>query len=106
MNTAPPPGPWREVEGARYRETLQTTGFYVGRIVIVPREFAPIPSPPRPRLPKPQKVSECVFGGMAESIGPMQRNINPWAGQPPPVGRRRARVKNATEGARSAHRPR
>ena len=31
---------------ALYRETLQTTGFYVGRIVIVPREFTPIPSPP------------------------------------------------------------
>ena len=30
-------------KGAHYRETLQTTGFYVGRIVIVPREFAPIP---------------------------------------------------------------
>jgi hypothetical protein len=33
-------------KGALYRETLQTTGFYVGRVVIVPREFAPIPSPP------------------------------------------------------------
>ena len=28
-------------KGAYSRETLQTTGFYVGRIVIVPREFAP-----------------------------------------------------------------
>src|SRR5665647_2506007 len=33
-------------KGALYRETLQTTGFYVGRIVIVTREFTPIPSPP------------------------------------------------------------
>jgi hypothetical protein len=29
---------------ALYRETLQTTGFYVGRVVIVLREFATIPS--------------------------------------------------------------
>jgi Integrase core domain len=32
---------------ARYRETLQTTGSYVGRVVIVPREFAPMPQSPR-----------------------------------------------------------
>jgi hypothetical protein len=31
-----------EAKGARYRETLQTTGFYVDRIVIVPGESAPI----------------------------------------------------------------
>ena len=31
---------------ALYRETLQTTGFYVGRVVIVTREFASISSPP------------------------------------------------------------
>ena len=40
------PRKWREGKGALYRETLHTTGFYVGRILIVPREFAPIPSPP------------------------------------------------------------
>jgi hypothetical protein len=34
------------VKGARYGETLQTTGFYLGRVVIVPREFAPMPKPP------------------------------------------------------------
>ena len=33
-------------KGTPYGETLQTTGFHVGRIVIVPREFAPMPSPP------------------------------------------------------------
>ena len=33
-------------KGAHNRETLQTTGFYVGRIVIVPREFAPMPHAP------------------------------------------------------------
>jgi hypothetical protein len=35
-----------EAKGAHNRETLQTTGFYVGRIVFVPREFAPIPHAP------------------------------------------------------------
>ena len=34
------------VKGTRYRETLQTTGCYVDRIVIVPGEFAPIPLSP------------------------------------------------------------
>ena len=33
-------------KGALYRETLQTTGCYVDRVVIVSREFAPIPKPP------------------------------------------------------------
>ena len=30
-------------KGALYRETLQATGFYVGRIVIATAEFAPMP---------------------------------------------------------------
>src|SRR5664279_4809078 len=52
-------------KGALYRETLQTTGFYVGRIVIVPGEFAPIPSPPRRGRGsrKPRRFPECVFLG-------------------------------------------
>ena len=60
-------------KGALYRETLQTTGFYVGRIVIVPREFAPIPSPPlrRHSFRELGQFPACVFLGMAESIGPM-----------------------------------
>ena len=33
-------------KGAHNRETLQTTGFYVGRVVIVTREFAPISHTP------------------------------------------------------------
>jgi hypothetical protein len=33
-------------KGAHNRETLQTTGFYAGRVVIVPREFTPIPHTP------------------------------------------------------------
>jgi len=63
-------------KGAPYRETLQTTGFYVGRIVIVPREFAPIPSPPLPlpQVPGTSRFPECVWGGM--------RNLSVrWDGQ-------------------------
>jgi hypothetical protein len=33
-------------KGALYRETLQTTGCYVDRVVIVSKEFTPIPMPP------------------------------------------------------------
>ena len=36
--------------GARYRETLQATGFYVGRVVIATAEFAPMP-PSEPGYP-------------------------------------------------------
>jgi hypothetical protein len=58
---------------ALYRETLQTTGFYMGRVVIVTREFASISSPPlRCRsLRETRNAPVCVFRGMAESIAPI-----------------------------------
>jgi hypothetical protein len=68
----PPTG--AAVKGAQYRETLQTTGYYVDRIVIVPREFAPMPRPllrSRGRLVS-RWPSEGVFSGMAESISPIR----------------------------------
>ena len=51
----------------------RTTGFFTGRIVIVSEEFTPIPSPPlRYRtFRENSSVPECVFSGIAESIGPM-----------------------------------
>jgi hypothetical protein len=57
------PGGGAKSKGALYRETLQTTGIYVGRIVIVPREFAPMPSPPlRHRSFRESRAfPECVF---------------------------------------------
>ncbi len=60
-------------KGALYGETLQTTGFYVGRIVIVPREFAPMsfPATPSSRLPRIEGIPSMRFSGMTESIGPM-----------------------------------
>jgi hypothetical protein len=82
---------------ALYRETLQTTGFYVGRIVIVTREFAPIPPPPlRCRsIPGSTRTPGCVLGGIAESIGPMwsPKPLTTGAGVPPPVGRPRSPAK-------------
>ncbi|HEX2665718.1 MAG TPA: hypothetical protein VHM93_23020, partial [Candidatus Acidoferrum sp.] len=38
-------------KGALYRETLQATGCYVGRIVIATAEFAPMPPLPLPGYP-------------------------------------------------------
>jgi hypothetical protein len=49
-----------------------------GRIVIVPREFAPIPYPPLPlpQVPGTSRFRECVWGGM--------RNLSVrWDGQNP-----------------------
>jgi hypothetical protein len=39
-------------KGALYRETLQATGCYVGRIVIATAEFAPMPPLHFPGLPR------------------------------------------------------
>src|ERR1019366_7522142 len=48
-------------KGALYRETLRTTGFYMGRIVIVTREFTPIPPPPL-RWHRFRESSRNAFG--------------------------------------------
>ena len=77
-------------KGAHNRETLQTTGFYVGRIVIVSREFAPIPHAPA-GLPRQFRwPSECVFSGMTESIGPMWSKPQPNPGAGPLTASRRS----------------
>ena len=88
---------WREGKGALYRETLQTTGFYVGRIVIVPREFAPIPSAPlhRSHFRENSRFPEGVFGGMRNlsvrcGLQTAHQNLG---GAPPPVGRPPGPVK-------------
>jgi len=47
---------------ALYRETLRTTGFYLGRIVIVTREFATIPPHHSvAALPEPSANSRKAF---------------------------------------------
>jgi hypothetical protein len=87
---------WCEGKGALYGETLQTTGFHVGRIVIVPREFAPMPSPPL-RASENRGMPGMRFSGMTESIGPMcsphKKHVKTGGGVPPPVGRPRAPVQ-------------
>jgi hypothetical protein len=82
-------------KGAHNRETLQTTGFYVGRIVIVPREFAPIPHTPA-RLPIPMAIRMRFqrHDGIYRSDVVLTTKIKPWGGTvPPPAGRPRAQVK-------------
>ena len=79
---------------AHNRETLQTTGFYVGRIVIVTREFAPIPHTPA-RLPIPMAIRMRFLrhDGIFRS-DVVQTKTKPWGGtEPPPDGRPRAQVK-------------
>src|ERR1035441_9591579 len=70
-------------KGALYRETLQTTRFYVGRIVIVTREFTPIPSPPLRclRFREFRRLPGMRLESHAESIGPMG-SIYPQTGPP------------------------
>ena len=60
-------------KGALYRETLQATGCYVGRVVIATAEFAPIPPFHLPVYSggvNPTAIG-MRFRGMTESIGPM-----------------------------------
>jgi len=82
------------VKGAHNRETLQTTGRTT-RIVIVPREFAPIPHTPA-GLPIPMAIRMRFLrhGGIYRSDVVQIAKTKPWGGTvPPPAGRPRAQVK-------------
>jgi hypothetical protein len=101
---------WREGKRALYRETLQTTRFYVGRIVIVPRELGLIPSAPvrrshfRENSRFPEGVSEAC-GIYRSDVG--STTSKTWAGRRLPLVGSRAQSKDATGGTpRPAHRPR
>jgi hypothetical protein len=66
-------------KGALYRETLQATGCYVGRVVIATAEFASIPPFLLPSYPGgfiPTAIG-MRFPGMTESIGPMWSKTKP-----------------------------
>src|ERR1035441_5408850 len=82
--TSPGGGGGAKSKGALYRETLQTTGFYVGRIVIVTREFTPIPSPPLRclRFRECRSLPGMRLGRHAESIGPMGWSNHSQTGPP------------------------
>jgi len=81
-------------KGAHNRETLQTTGCYAVRIVIVPREFAPIPHTPT-GLPTPMAIRVRFLrhdGIFRSDVVPTA--TNPGAGPvAPPAGRSQAQVK-------------
>jgi hypothetical protein len=82
------------VKGAHNRETLQTTGRTT-RIVIVPREFAPIPHAPA-GLPIPMAIRMRFLrhDGIYRSDVAQTTKTKPWGGAvPPPAGRPRAQVK-------------
>ena len=81
-------------KGAHNRETLQTTGCYMGRVVIVTREFAPIPHIPA-GLPIPMAIRMRFLrhDGIYRS-DVAQTKTKPRGGtEPPPAGRPRAQVK-------------
>ena len=82
-------------KGAYNRETLQTTGFYVGRIVIVPREFAPTSHAPAGLLiPMAIRMRFLRHDGIYRSDVVQTTKTKPWGGTvPPPAGRPRAQVK-------------
>jgi hypothetical protein len=84
----------RGSKGTHNRETLQTTGFYVGRIVIVPREFAPIPHALAGlSIPMAIRMRFLRHDGIYRS-DVVQSKTKPWGGTvPPPAGRPRAQVK-------------
>ena len=82
-------------KGAHHRETLQTTGFYTGRVVIVPREFAPIPHAPAGfSIPMAIRMRFLRHDGIYRSDVVQTTKTKPWGETvPPPVGRPRAQVK-------------
>jgi len=83
-----------EEKGAHNRETLQTTGRTT-RIVIVPREFAPIPHARAAlRIPMAIRMRFLRHGGIYRSDVVQTSKTKPWGGTvPPPAGRPRAQVE-------------
>ena len=84
-------------KGALYRETLQATGFYVGRIVIATAEFAPMPPLHLPGYPG-GLIPTAIGMRFRRHDGIYRSDVvqtpNPRHGiQPPPAGRPRAQAK-------------
>ena len=87
--------------GALYRETLQATGFHVGRVVIATAEFAPMPPHDLPGYPG--GIIPTAIGmrfrrhdGIYRSdvVQDKTQKPNPENGTvPPPAGRPRSQVK-------------
>jgi hypothetical protein len=86
-----------EGKGALYWETLQATGFYMGRIVIATAEFAPMPPFPLPGYPgglNPTAIGMRFRRHNGIYRSDVVQQLNPEYGiQPPPARRPRAQVK-------------
>jgi hypothetical protein len=85
-------------KGALYRETLQATGFYMGRVVIATAEFAPmppsIPGYPGGNIPTAIGMRFLRHGGIYRSDVVQNQKPNPEDGTvPPPAGQPRTQVK-------------
>jgi hypothetical protein len=74
-------------KGALYRETLQATGFYGGRIVIASAEFAPMPPsvPGYPGGPRSDghRLRFLRHGGIFHPMWGALKNPNPSRTSPP-----------------------
>ena len=83
-------------KGALYRETLQATGCYVGRIVIATAEFAPMPPLVLPGYPggdcsDGHRMRFRRHGGIYQSDGGFWKPQNPSRTPPPADVQARAR---------------
>ena len=88
-------------KGALYRETLQATGFYVGRVVIATAGFAPMPPSALPGypggiIPTAIRMPFRRHGGIYRSdvVQDKSQKPNPGGGTgPPPASQPRTQVK-------------
>jgi hypothetical protein len=88
---------YRGGKGALYRETLQATGFYVGRIVIATAGFAPMP-PSVPGYPggnysDGHRMRFSRHSGIYQSDGRFSKPKDPSRTSPPANARHRARER-------------
>ena len=84
-------------KGALYRETLQATGFHVGRVVIATAEFAPMPPPvpgyPGGSIPTAIGMRFRRHDGIYQSDVGFFKDPNPSRTLPPASVRTRARER-------------
>jgi hypothetical protein len=85
-------------KGALYRETLQATGFYVGRVVIATAGFAPMPPSALPGYPggnhpDGHRMRFSRHDGIYQSDVGFWKSKNPSRTPPPASARTRARER-------------
>jgi hypothetical protein len=106
-----------EGKGALYRETLQATGFYMGRIVIATAEFAPMPPFHLPGYPgglNPTAIGmrfrrhDGIYRSdvvQNQEPNPGNETLPPPAGRAPRPGKRTRREDHALLIVRDEFRP-